>query len=77
MKKLWQAFRAVCAAAFGVRGQTEHKLDAQQIPLSLWLISGAIGSALFVILLLGWFSLLCRHPKKGSRDGSRQNPGNT
>jgi hypothetical protein len=58
MKKLWQAFRAVCAAAFGVRGHTEHKLDAQQIPLSLWLISGAIGSALFVIFLLGLVQLI-------------------
>jgi hypothetical protein len=58
MKKLWQAFRAVCAAAFGVRGQTEHKLDAQQIPLSLWLVSGAIGSALFVIFLLGLVQLI-------------------
>ena len=58
MKKLWQAFCAVCAAAFGVRGPTEHKLDAQQIPLSLWLTRGAIGAALFVILLLGLVQLI-------------------
>ena len=58
MKRLWQAFRAVCAAAFGVRGTNRAQLDAQQIPLSLWLISGAIGSALFVILLLGLVQLI-------------------